>query len=176
MKFIGNYSSWITDELMGHLENNEGDTTPVWQPERWSGNPMLDEAREITRPAFAHLNHTFQQFNIQSEDMRNANIVLPQIPDDNRDGFWWFIKLLPGQMQPMHFDPHLIDTINPARYTMFLQDYHPGHVFVYDNILMTDYKAGDLFMWKDPMMVHGVVNISYKTRYTLQITTYDSSL
>ena len=87
--------------------------------------------------------------------------------------FWWIIKLLPGQMQPMHFDPHLISTKNPARYTMFLEDWKPGHIFVWEDQYLSNYKAGDLYRWKDPMCYHGVVNIGHETRYTLQITTYD---
>lgn len=176
MQYIGNFKSWVTNELMNHLETCTGDTTPVWQPERWQGNHLLDHAREECRPAYAHLGYMFQQFNNSSPDMKDFKITLPELPNDDRKGFWWFIKLLPGQMQPMHFDPHLLDTTNPSRYTMFLQDYHPGHVFVYDDKMISNYKAGDLFKWNDPMVVHGVVNISYKTRYTLQITTYDTSL
>ena len=175
MEFIGNYKDWITPELMNHLVDSEGDTRPVWQPDRWSGHPLLDSHRERVRPGYEHTGHTFQQFNINSLDMQGFKIERPVIPEDDRDGFWWFIKLLPGQMQAMHFDPHLIDTVNPARYTMFLQDYQPGHIFTYDDKIMSNYKAGDLFKWKDPMMYHGVVNIGYENRYTLQITTYDHS-
>jgi hypothetical protein len=173
MKFLGNYKHWITDELMNHLINSKGDTVPVWQPERWSGHPMLDEAREQCRPGYEHSGHNFQQFNYRSPDMANFDIILPELPNDCRPALWWFIKLLPGQMQTMHFDPHLLDTKNPARYTIFLQDWIPGHIFAYNDKMLSNYKAGDMFKWNDPMMYHGVVNIGYKARYTLQITTYD---
>ena len=73
----------------------------------------------------------------------------------------------------MHIDPHLVEVTNPVRYTMFLEDYHPGHIFVWDDQLATNYKAGDLFEWSDPMIVHGCTNISYQNRYTLQITMHD---
>jgi hypothetical protein len=76
-------------------------------------------------------------------------------------------------MQAMHIDPHLLDVKNPVRYTLFLQDFEPGHIFVYDDKLMSNYKSGDMYEWSDPMIVHGVTNISYKTRYTLQITLHD---
>jgi hypothetical protein len=56
---------------------------------------------------------------------------------------------------------------------MFLQDWEPGHIFVYDDKIATNYKAGDMFEWSDPMTVHGPANIGYHTRYTLQITMYD---
>ena len=59
------------------------------------------------------------------------------------------------------------------RYTMFLQDWEPGHIFVYDDTYISNYKAGDIYEWSNPMTVHGPANIGYNTRYTLQITMYD---
>jgi len=100
---------------------------------------------------------------------------LPVIQGDDRYQSWWIIKLLPGQMQTMHFDPHLLTCTNPIRYTMFLQDWQPGHIFTWDDKMLSNYKAGDLYRWKDPMCYHGVVNIGYEPRYTLQITTFDSN-
>jgi hypothetical protein len=77
-------------------------------------------------------------------------------------------------MQAMHIDPHLVEVKNPVRYTMFLEDYHPGHIFVWDDKMASNYKAGDVFEWSDPMIVHGCVNISFQTRYTMQITMFDN--
>jgi hypothetical protein len=173
MELIKNCLDWITPEFMEFIKTNNGDTVPVWQPDRWKGHPMLDEAREKTRPGYATTGHTFQQFNPQSADMAKFNLTLPTIPGDERRQYWWIIKLLPGQMQPIHFDPHLITTPNPQRYTMFLEDWKPGHIFVYDDKYISNYKSGDLYRWYDPMMIHGVVNIGFEPRYTLQITTYD---
>jgi hypothetical protein len=56
---------------------------------------------------------------------------------------------------------------------MFLEDWKPGHVFIWEDQYISNYKAGDLYKWYDPMMYHGVVNIGHETRYTLQITTHD---
>ena len=171
MDYIGNYKEWITDDLMDYLKTHDGDTRPVWQPERWQGHPLLDEFREKCRGGYAHKNHDFQQFNGNTAGM--IPITLPQLPKQRSQCHWWFIKLLPGQMQAMHIDPHLVEVKNPVRYTMYLQDYHPGHIFVWDDKISANYKAGDLFEWSDPMIVHGCTNISFETRYTLQITMHD---
>jgi hypothetical protein len=56
---------------------------------------------------------------------------------------------------------------------MFLQDWEPGHVFVYEDKVNPVYKKGDIFEWSDPELLHGVVNLSFNSRYTLQITTHD---
>ncbi len=173
MRYIGNYKEWVTPELMNHLKENDGDIRPVWQPERWQGHPLLDEYREKCRTGYAHRNHDFQQFNPGTACMQSFPIMLPVFPETRANYHWWFIKLLPGQMQAMHIDPHLVDVKNPIRYTMYLQDYHPGHIFVWDDKISANYKAGDVYEWSDPMIVHGCVNISYETRYTLQVTYHD---
>jgi hypothetical protein len=171
MNYIGNYKDWITDELMDYLRTNDGDTRPVWQPERWQGHPTLDLFRERCRTAYAHRDDKFQQFNSGTSEM--ISITLPDFPDKRSHCHWWFIKLFPGQFQSMHIDPHLLEVSNPIRYTMFLEDYLPGHIFIWDDKIASNYKAGDVFEWSDPMIVHGCTNISYQTRYTLQITMHD---
>lgn len=171
MELIGNYANWIPLELMDYIKSHDGDTVPVWQPDRWKGHPMLDEARERARAGYSNNKHNFQQFNSSTKDM--IDIELPAIPNDNRRVFWWVVKLHPGQMQAMHFDPHLLNETNPGRYTMFLEDWQPGHIFTWGDKMLSNYKAGDLYRWTDPMCYHGVVNIGYEPRYTLQITTVD---
>ena len=59
------------------------------------------------------------------------------------------------------------------RYTVYLQDWEPGHVFVYSDKTNANYKKGDIYEWSDPELLHGVVNLSFNPRYTLQITTHD---
>ena len=177
MKYIGNYKEWITPELMKHLETHEGDLRNVWQPERWQGHPELDKYRTLAEPGYSEGKSIFHQFNQMSSDMQGLTITLPVLPEQRRKTFWWFVKLNPGEMQAMHIDPHLVEVANPVRYTMYLQDYEPGHVFIYqdegEDKLMTNYKAGDLYEWSEPFNVHGVVNIGYNTRYSLQITMHD---
>jgi hypothetical protein len=127
----------------------------------------------MARPGYSHNKHDFQQFNQNSKDMQNFTVSLPEFPEKRKHCLWWFVKLLPGQMQAMHIDPHLLEVKNPVRYTMFLKDFEPGHIFVYDDKMISNYKAGDVYEWSDPMIVHGVVNIGYTTRYTLQVTMHD---
>jgi hypothetical protein len=78
-----------------------------------------------------------------------------------------------GDMQPMHFDPHVIDTQDCQRYTMMLTDFEDGHIFVYDDVLLNNYKAGDLFLWPDAMCLHGAANISMHPRVSLQMSFYN---
>jgi len=136
MDYVGNFKDWIVkNKVIDYLESIHGDKVPVWQPDRWKGNAILDDIRERVRPGYS--------------------------------------KLYPGEFQPMHVDPHLTELTNFKRFTMFLQDWEPGHIFTYDDKIITNYKAGDMYEWNDPMTLHGPVNIGYNTRYTLQITQHD---
>jgi hypothetical protein len=174
MNYVGNFAHWIRPELMRHLETHNGDTRPIYQPDRWkTGNPILEEFNSKCEKAYSTSNHVFQQFNGNTVDIQGMNIQLPELPETRKHCHWWFIKLLPGQFQAMHVDPHLLEVENPVRYSMFLQDFIPGHIFVWDDKILTNYKKGDVYEWGDPMIVHGPANISFEPRYTLQITMYD---
>lgn len=172
MKLIGNYRDWITTELWTALTTRPGDRIPVWQPDRWQGNPTLDAARKLAEPAYGHRNCDFQMFTATSKDLEGIEITLP-IPLTRSKYNWWFVKYRPGQLQPMHYDPEVTEVKNALRYTMMLDDYHPGHIYTYDNVLLTGYRAGDMFQWPDAMSYHGAANIGFKDRYTFQLTMYD---
>jgi hypothetical protein len=44
MKYIGNFLEWMNEQgIVEHLKSCQGDSTPVWQPDRWSGNPILEK-------------------------------------------------------------------------------------------------------------------------------------
>lgn len=171
MKLVGNFKEWITPELLNILLTNDGEVTPVYQPDKWKGVPEFDAARiAVEKAGYPEGNHHFCQYTKDTECLRGLDIKMP-IPIEG-EYHWWIIKLKPGQMQPMHFDPHVVQVAKCDRWTMPLLDYQPGHIFVWENKLLADYKAGDLFLWDDPMCYHGVCNISMHTRLTLQISAY----
>jgi hypothetical protein len=171
MEFIGNFKEWITPELLNILLTNDGEVTPVYQPDKWRGTPEFDKARtELEQAGYPAGNHHFCQYTRNTECIKHLDIKMPI--DIDGEYHWWIIKLKPGQMQPMHFDPHVTQVKECTRWTMTLTDYVPGHIFVKDNFLLADYKAGDLFKWTDAMCYHGVVNISNHVRLTLQISKY----
>ena len=174
MKYIGNFKSWMEQyNILEHLKSCQGDKTPVWQPDRWTGNPTLEKFKEMAKPGYSNNKFFFHQMNPKSAEMQNFNFLLPDVPEKRTKVNWWFVMLYPGEFQAMHVDPQLTEVENPVRYTMFLQDWEPGHIFVYDDKVAANYKAGDMFEWSDPMIIHGPANICYNTRYTLQITMHD---
>ncbi len=185
MKLIGNFLDRIPKGLVDEIMANDGQITPVYQPDKWKGHPMYDKARiELEQAGFHKGGHKFHQFTVETECMKK---FLPEIQEKtnnfrfdesvipgNYDFYhWWIVKYLPGDMQPMHFDPHIVNTKECKRYTMMLTDFEDGHIFVYDDFLLTDYKAGDLFLWPDAMIIHGAANISMNTRLSLQLSFYN---
>lgn len=177
MKYIGNFHSWIVkNNILEFLQSIKGDNVPVWQPNRWQGNKTLETVRENVREGYSNNKFFFHQVNKNSKECTDFYFEWPKINYNKKKYFWWFVILYPGEFQPMHIDPHLTEISSFERYTMFLQDWQPGHIFTYDNKMLSDYKSGDMYEWNNPNTLHGPVNIGYKPRYTLQITGYDEEL
>jgi len=194
MNYIGNEAGWITDELMTLLATNTGSKLPVWNPSRFCGHPLLDKVRKLGENYFGKNipNNFFHVFYSRTDCLENYNFTLPSLIPPQPSIVWWFSKLSPGEYQYMHYDAILLGVahddkdftnvgsakqlINARRYTMFLQDYEPGHAFIYEDKMSTNYKKGDIFEWSGPEIFHGVINISFNTRYTLQLVMYDIAI
>jgi hypothetical protein len=72
---------------------------------------------------------------------------------------------------PMHVDPHTVS--KPCkRYWMPLQDYYPGHIFVYGDEMINGYREGDVYMFDREFDIHGSANIGHMPRVMLLITEY----
>jgi hypothetical protein len=163
MKFIGNFKDWIKPEWIEYLLQHDGTKRPSGgeNPEcnEFSKAPIV--GYDLTKTYWYHYtNHTF------------PFEVVP--PIETQNNMWWFIKMLPGNFMPMHRDPHITqdDKKECVRYWMPLQDYEPGHIFVYNKQMMVDYNMGDLWAYSDANELHGACNIGYNPRLTFQFTSY----
>ena len=165
MNFLGNYKDWIRQDIVDYLINNEGTRRP-----NVGKNPNVQEFITAKNVGY-DLSTTW--WHIYEPETVPFTIDLPI--ETNRKSMWWFIKLLPGGMMPMHRDPHVnFDDVNaPDRYWMPLQNYEPGHVFIYKDTMIKDYNVGDLWKYDNENEVHGACNISYKPRLTFLFTLYD---
>jgi hypothetical protein len=175
MNYFGNYADWIDKhQILDFLKSVNGDKIPIWQPDKWSKNDELIKFREKARPGYSHNRYFFHQLNPNSQEMQNFKFELPEMPHKRERANWWFVILYPGEFQAIHIDPQITEVKNAVRYTMFLEDWIPGHIFVYEDKILTNYTKGDLYEWSDPLIEHGPANIGYLPRYTLQITLFDS--
>ena len=50
--------------------------------------------------------------------------------------------------------------------------YHQGHIFIINDKLVTDYKAGDVYEYVHEQDTHGAANIGHIPRLVLQVTEY----
>jgi hypothetical protein len=174
MKFAGNYNWWINSELLYNMSKDDSSgVTKLHNPGRWSGHPSLAQYNEKIKVYEKYKDQTFQQFFSVSDPIKENAFSLPELPQTRNEIFWWIVKLKPGQYQTVHQDPHLYTSVNPVRYTLYLQDWEPGHIFIYNDKTISNYKAGDLYEWDDPLMEHAVVNTSHNVRYSLQISMQD---
>lgn len=164
MKFIGNYNHWIKSEWLDFLHTERG----IGRPNEGK-KPNTEYAiyeQERSKKSGYDLDKThFYQFNVENFPFE----VNPPFIDVQFN--WWIIKMLPGNFVPMHVDPHTIYEKNPIRYWMPLQDWESGHIFMYENFVITDYKAGDVYEWNEAIAVHGSCNIGHSTRLAFQFCT-----
>jgi len=163
MKFIGNFKNWIDPRWVDYIMSNDG----VERPGK-SENPDTEEFRIASECGY-DLTKTYWH----SYDSRSFPFKV-KLPFQTK-GYeqWWFIKMTPGNFMPMHKDVFLPDKTNYIRYWMPLQDYQPGHIFIYDKTFITDYKLGDMWVYDDPNIIHGASNIGYSPRLTFQCATYE---
>lgn len=61
------------------------------------------------------------------------------------------------------------DVTRIKRAVVMLEDWKPGHYFEIDKTCVTNWRAGDYFLW-DHDVEHAAANIGVEPRYTLQIT------
>jgi len=74
---------------------------------------------------------------------------------------------------PMHVDPHTTVQKNAQRFWIPLQDWEIGHIFKFQDEIVTNYKKGDIYEYDDAQGLHGAANIGLTPRVVLQVTLYE---
>jgi len=161
VRCIGNWKDVISSNLRQRVLDTEGQARPRdWPP------VFAVESDEYARAEEAGYDLTAIHWWVYEE----KNLGTMKLPFKN-EYHWWITKLYPGQFMPMHSDPHTHE--RPCkRYWIPLQDYDPGHVFIYKKQLMTDYKEFDVFEYEKSTDYHGAANIGHTPRVILQVTEY----
>jgi hypothetical protein len=84
------------------------------------------------------------------------------------------LEFEPGKIDYTHLDVFLSATVNPIKYVMFLTDWELGHIFMYDENMLSDYSKGDLYQLEnDPSITYCCANIGYSTSNILEIKLCD---
>lgn len=162
LNYIGNFKDWIKPEWHDFFIKDQGQPRPTSCPPDEYHRRVYQRAREsgydMNAVHFWYFKHDNVPFKIEPPWLTS------------NEYYWWMVKMLPSQFMNMHEDPDVEK--NVVRYWMPWSDYEPGHVFVVNNELITDYKAGDVFAYKEANAYHGACNLGYTTRLILQVTEF----
>lgn len=162
MIFLGNYN-FVKDSWIQEILNTEGQARPRdWPP------AFAVESAEYSRAEQAGYDLSAVHWWVYEKNDVSFDIVPPWI---DREYHWWITKLYPGQFMPVHTDPHTHQRAC-KRYWCPLQDYHPGHIFLYKDSVPVNYKKGDVYEYVQEHDVHGAANIGHVPRIVLQVTEY----
>ena len=164
MIYLGNFSTWIKQEYIDFMLSNDGTPRP-------SGgrNPNSEEFKKAQDHGY-DLTKTY--WYIYESDTFPFEIKSPIITED--EIIWWGIKMNPGNFMPIHRDPHTYDPANfmVKRFWMALQDWEPGHIFMYEDQVLVNYKKGDIYSYPNPQAIHCACNIGNSPRLTFHFSTY----
>jgi hypothetical protein len=164
MKFVGNYRHCI-DPLWEHLVLTR---TGQARPRDWPPSSAV-ESEEYKKYKEAGYDLTAVNWWVYEEQDLGIDISLPCVSNKYH---WWITKMYPGQYMPIHSDPHTHE-VACKRYWIPLQDYHPGHIFIYKDQMITNYCVGDVYTYDQSTDLHGAANIGHIPRIVLQITEFN---
>jgi hypothetical protein len=166
MNYVGNFVDWIKPEYIEYMLNTDGTARPGG-----GQNPDSEEFRKAKEHGY-DLSQTY--WYIYEKDTFPFDIKLPF--NSELSSLWWGIKMKPGNFMPVHRDPHTYadNHSNVTRYWMALQDWEPGHIFMYEDQVLVNYKKGDVYSYPDPQAIHCACNIGNNTRLSFHFSTYES--
>lgn len=168
MKFIKNIADQIDPNWLAEVMSKEGIHRP-----REGGIPTGPEGESEWQKAIdSGYDPTASYF--QMFDQSNCSFDIPAFYTcENKKHHWWITKMMPGNFMPMHVDPHTKTEKNSQRYWIPLQDWECGHIFAYEDTIITNYKAGDMWVYEDSQALHGAANIGLNPRVVLQVSVYE---
>jgi hypothetical protein len=168
--YHGNNKNWVNQEYLKMVLDGVGDQRPRTDEEDEAYKKEQFEkwyslGYDLKGAGWSM--HYYQDMGMQSM----SDMVLPiDLPGTLE---WWFVKINPTMTFPMHVDAFKTESKNFRRFWIPMQDYIPGHIFIYEDEMITKYKAGDIYEFTNPYAWHGAGNISYEPKVSFQLVCYD---
>lgn len=166
MRYLGNFKDWVQPHWVQFALTNQG----MGRPRDGKKPDSPEEEIEYAKARSAGYKDDAVYF--WMFDKNTVDFSIPQPPFLDGEFHWWITKMLPGNFMPIHVDPHTLIEKSSERFWIPLQDYEPGHIFLYENRVVTDYKAGDVWQYENSSALHGASNIGYSPRIVLQISSF----
>jgi hypothetical protein len=161
MRYQGNFKRWVRQDILEHVLNNTGQVRPGVEE---------NEASKKQYSEWSNIEPVGSKWSFHYNEVGVDDIELPIHYKGKLN--WWFVKLNPTCVFPLHRDTFSDDSDKVRRLWIPYQNYIPGHVFIYKDELIKDYSAGDIFEFDDPLALHGSANISAIPKVSLQIVIY----
>lgn len=166
MEYIGNFSDWIDDSIIKQIINFPGDRRPKKE---------ISQYENLVEKRWQEVGFDPEKLGWEiyfSENLNIQTISLPINPGSKKFK-WWYTKLLPGDLFPLHVDVYPEDRKNIERYWLACEDYEPGHIFINENFVLDQYKKGDMYKFNDPNSWHAAANIGFTPKISYQLVFYD---
>lgn len=167
MKYIGNFADWLDPKWYDEVMAGRGDGRPK-EGQKPDSPEMEEQYQKAKEAGYSEDAIYFWMF-----DKNNVSFELPKPPWVTNNFHWWITKMMPGNFMPMHIDPHTMYQTNSERYWIPLTDWQLGHIIMYQDQVLTNYKRGDVWVYDDSNALHGAANIGHTPRIILQVSTYD---
>jgi hypothetical protein len=156
MIYVKNIKSYISDELIQHMLTHDGARKP-------------DEVSDYQKPILdkwisSGIDTSKVGWEFFNSDNLVENLDLPFVGNVR----WWFSKLNPGDMFPLHLDTYP-EQAQIERYWVACQDHQSGHVFMSGDTVLQNYSAGDVFKFESTDTWHGACNLGFTPKISLQI-------
>ena len=157
MRYIGNYNRMITDSVLNTILTTPGERRP---------EPVVSDYKNDLAVKWAEAGYTADKigWSIYTKEHFQEELKMPFFVTH-----WWFSKLNPGDIFPLHQDLFKDESPDIKRYWMACQDHQPGHIFIYKDKTIEGYKKGDLFLLENPHEWHGACNIGFEPKISLQL-------
>jgi hypothetical protein len=166
MEYIGNFKNWVDDALIEKIKSTSGERRPkkeVSSYERVVHKKWQQAGIDVSKLGWE----------IYFDEHLELNSLSLPIDTNNKKFKWWFTKLVPGDLFPLHIDVYPEDRTDIERYWLACEDYKPGHVFINEDSVLDEYKKGDLFKFSDPYSWHAAANIGFSPKISFQLVFYN---
>jgi hypothetical protein len=173
IKYLGNNIDWVNQTHLEIIMSTPGnlrpaprdeDLTEVWKKDQFDN--WYGSGYDMNGAGWSMYYHNDFEISSMSDMPLPINVTGNTIE-------WWYVKINPCKTFPMHYDAFKAEAQNFRRFWVAMQDYIPGHIFIYEGKLLDDYKAGDIFEFTNPQAWHGAGNICTTPKVSYQLVCYD---
>jgi hypothetical protein len=186
MKYIGNISNFINDEIIEYVKTNtlnqkqDSYYYELQQEYDFFKNKSFDWSR-VKYETFTskELSHKFSEKDLILPF--NSSFECSKLPEGCQISpsskiTWWIAKLAPGDVVPCHLDMYPDSDSETKqsfglRYYIACSDQEMGHVFAYNNNeFLVNYKKGDMYEFSAETLWHGACNIGFTPKISIQLS------